>query len=50
MVQILSASPPTISNPVMEALSAPICTIGGIPDASHITVGISPTKSTPPST
>ena len=50
MVQTLSANPPTISIPAMAARRAPIGTIGDIPDASHITVGISPTKSTPPST
>lgn len=45
---MLSVIPPTISNPVIEARSAPMCTIGGIPEASHIIVGISATKSSPP--
>ena len=49
MVQTLNVSPPITSSPVMEALKAPICTIGGRPDASHITVGISPTNNIPPS-
>ena len=46
---MLSDKPPIISIPVIVALKAPICTIGGIPDASHITVGSSTTKSTAPS-
>ena len=46
---MLSDKPPTISTPVITAFKAPMCTIGGIPDASHITAGISTTKSNAPS-
>ena len=48
MVQMLSNSPQSIRHQATISLSATPNESAGLPDASHINVGISPTKSTKP--
>jgi hypothetical protein len=50
IVQILIANPPSIIRTATDALKTPTCAIAGLPDANHITAGISSTNSNPPNT